>query len=170
MIRQFHNVLLVGFVTYFGTAQNNFQAGALAFKQTNQLCGLKHIPNVNTETDDLCLTWALFAQGVQQLQYHVWQWLRQGEFKQCCLICQRLATVTRHVGHQIAQAQRRVDVLRVQSAKDDGGLRGHRVRHVQIILRKQKLSAQAQSEISCILSPFSSRHCWLPLKLGVTRC
>jgi len=93
-----------------GVNKNDLDVRPLLFEQPHHLAGLRDVPDVHTKTDDLHIF------HLKQFGDHVLCVARNRELAQ-----RRLRAQVTHVRQQVAQAQRRVDVFRVQGAQDDGG-------------------------------------------------
>ena len=108
MVGQAHDVLPFQLMAHLGAAQHNFDVRVLCFQQSNHGTGLHHVPDVNAKTDD-------GRSVLPQRVHHVLRLAADGEFTQ-----PRLGLQVTHVGQQVTQAQRRMDVFGIQRAQGDG--------------------------------------------------
>ena len=115
MVGQRHDGLLVLLMADLWATQNHFERRARRLKQAHQRTGLAHVPDVDAKTDHLGLAGLWHAEQQQQLV---------GQFDRAAgdgVLAQRgLWPQLAHVGQQIAQAERGVDVLGVERAEHDG--------------------------------------------------
>ena len=105
-----HNFLLIHLVADLGATEHNPDVRPLLLEQSHHFARLRDVPDVHTKTDDL------HTFHLKQFGDHVLCVARNRELAQ-----RRLRAQVTHVRQQVAQAQRRVDVFRVQGAQDDGG-------------------------------------------------
>jgi len=116
VIGQAHDLLLIAFVTDLRPAQHHGDVRGHAFEQGDHASDLAHVPDVNAETDDARLR---RQQSLDDLLSPV----LQSELHDL-----RVTLQLAHVGGEIAQAQRSMDVARVERSEDDGGHAGQAYR------------------------------------------
>ena len=114
MVGQPHNGLLVHLVTHLGPAQHHLDVGALGFEQAQQRLSLRHVPDVHAKANNLRRTRLLGPEKGQQLVQHL---LRAPGYRE--LAQHGTGFQITHIGQQITQAQRGVDVLGIQSAQNN---------------------------------------------------
>ena len=115
VIGEAHNVLLIGFMADFRPTQHDLDLRSLRFEQAHQGAGLRDVPDVHTQTDDLRVLRQQFVGNFLRLTGN-------GELTQC-----RLRPQLPHVRQQIPQTQRRMDVFGIERTKKDGDSRVHSV-------------------------------------------
>ena len=103
------DLLLIGLVTDFGSAEDHDHVGGDSLQIGHQSSRLGHVPDVNTQPHDAR---PLRQDRVQNLQ----RLLVDRELQQS-----RLVPQLTHVGQQTAQPERTMRVLGVQSGEDNGG-------------------------------------------------
>ena len=140
VIGQPDNFLICPFVADFRPAEHDFQVGPRQLELADNFRRRRHIPDINAETDDLRTAIRHITQFGEQCFDNLRRRPGNGEFAHHGAGAQVVAAVAGHVGQQITQAQRGVNVFGVERAQDD---RGCGVRH-PAILTSPRLSSAAQ--------------------------
>ncbi len=107
MVGQAANFLLLHLMANLGSAQHNFDAGPQRFEQPNQLRGFDHVPDVHAQPNH-------FRLQRQQLFNHAGGRLADHKLTQLRLRAKAGAAMQVHVGQQITQPQRSMDVFGVE--------------------------------------------------------
>src|SRR5260221_10362830 len=102
VVGKFNNGLAVRFIADLRAAENDFDVRAYAFDGGDDFRGGRDVPDVNTEADDLGIAGEQHFRDVQRTLVDV-------ELDQAGVGAQRT-----QVGHEITQAERGMDVFRVE--------------------------------------------------------
>ena len=123
--------LVVQLVAHLRPAQHHAHIGAQCLELAHHLGGLDHVPDVHAKADDGCGGRFVRhrSQGGKQILHHLRYRPRQRVLPQHRSGSQVCAAMPRHIGPQIAQPQRRVDIARIQRSQNDDGV----IRHGRII-------------------------------------
>ena len=107
MVGQPADFLLLDLKADLGPAEHNLDIGPQSLEQAHQLRGFDHVPDIDSQADDL---------GLQRQQrfHHACGGLADDKLAQLRLGPQAGAAVPVHVGQQAAQAQRGVDVFGIE--------------------------------------------------------
>ncbi len=138
VVGQPDNFLIFPFVADFRPAEHDFQVGSRQFELADNFRRRRHIPDINPEADDLRAAIRRITQLGKQRFDNLRRRPGNGEFAQHGAGAQLVAAVTGHVGQQITQAQRGVNVFGVERAQDD---RGWSVQHPAILTSPRRSSA-----------------------------
>ena len=98
MVCQTANLLALDLKTHFRPAQHNFDVRPQRFKQAHHLCGLDHVPDIDTQAND-------FGFKRQQLLNNLRGPLLNYKLPQLRLRPQPRATMHLHIGQQVAQTK-----------------------------------------------------------------
>src|SRR5205085_4711491 len=107
VVRQFGDPLTLGFVTYFGAAEDDYNVWTDPLERGNDLGCLGHIPNINAKPND-------FGTFGQQLFNDVERLLVDVELAQRCTIGERP-----EVGQEVAQPKGSMNIFGVEGGEDD---------------------------------------------------
>ena len=107
VVRQIGDLLLIDFVANLRSADRDDDFGPETFQRGDHFCGFGDVPDVNAKADDLRV---LRQQGFD----HIERALVDVELDHA-----GARTQITHIGQQVTQAKRRVNVFRVQGGQDD---------------------------------------------------
>ena len=121
MVGQMRDGLLFGLMAHLRPAQHQFEVGPRRLEQTDHLGGLCHVPDVHAKAHDLhpggCFRRR--PQRGQQVRHHLLRRPGNRVLTQLGARAQARAAMPVEVGQQITQAQRGVNVARVERDQHD---------------------------------------------------